>query len=447
MPLGPQLVPDSKYRFSGRKGGQEQPLLSPGLLAGVAIACFVTGCSRPESTRSEPIRPIKTMTVAAGAAPDIRSFPGKVDASKRVELAFQVPGVLINLPVKEGQTVVKGHIIAQLRPDEFQARLQTAQGQLDQATAALDALRLGERPEEQLRRETQERATAAKLANARTEFERYARLLKSSAVSRSEYELAQTAYRVAEEDHQAAVQLLQKGTVGRKEDIDAQEAVVRGLDGRVADARLQLEDSTLRAPYTGVIAQRLVDEGQSITVNKPVVRFQSTGAIDIVVDVPEAVMASDIRSANIVGMVAEISGAPGPKYPVRIKEIAQVADPTTQTFPVRFEMKPASGVTILPGMTATVTVSYRRPGRTANRIFVPISAVCKQDKGVQAVWIVGPDDIVRPRPVKLGAAKEGDVEIIDGLKRGDRVVVAGATFLHAGMKVRDLGDALGGAQL
>jgi RND family efflux transporter MFP subunit len=364
-----------------------------------------------------------------------------------VELAFQVPGVLINLPVKEGQTVVKGHIIAQLRPDEFQARLQTAQGQLDQATAALDALRLGERPEEQLRRETQERATAAKLANARTEFERYARLLKSSAVSRSEYELAQTAYRVAEEDHQAAVQLLQKGTVGRKEDIDAQEAVVRGLDGRVADARLQLEDSTLRAPYTGVIAQRLVDEGQSITVNKPVVRFQSTGAIDIVVDVPEAVMASDIRSANIVGMVAEISGAPGPKYPVRIKEIAQVADPTTQTFPVRFEMKPASGVTILPGMTATVTVSYRRPGRTANRIFVPISAVCKQDKGVQAVWIVGPDDIVRPRPVKLGAAKEGDVEIIDGLKRGDRVVVAGATFLHAGMKVRDLGDALGGAQL
>jgi multidrug resistance efflux pump len=143
------------------------------------------------------------MTVAA--APDIRSFPGKVDASKRLELAFQIPGVLVNLPVKEGQTVVKGEIIAQLRPDEFQARLQTAQGQLDQAKAALEALRLGERPEEQLRRETQERATAAKLASARTEFERYARLLKSSAVSRSEYELAQTPYRVAEEDHQAAV--------------------------------------------------------------------------------------------------------------------------------------------------------------------------------------------------------------------------------------------------
>jgi membrane fusion protein, multidrug efflux system len=445
MARSPQFVPDSKYKCKNVPEDSSQQL--PGWLVSIVLVCFVAGCSRPESTRPEPIRPVKTMTVAAGTAPDTRSFPGRVDASKRVELAFQVAGVLINLPVKEGQTVARGEIIAQLRPDEFQARLETAEGQLDQAKATLDALRLGERPEEQVRRETQERATAARLENARTEFDRYSRLVKTSAVSRSEFELAQTAYRVAQEEHQAAVQLLQKGTAGRKEDIEAQEGVVRGLDGRVADARLQLEDSTLRAPYTGVIAQRLVDEGQSITVNKPVVRFQNTGVVDIVVDVPEAVMASGIRSPNIAGMLAEISGAPGRKYPVRIKEVAQVADPTTQTFPVRFEMKPAPGVTILPGMTATVTASYRRPGRADNRIFVPISAVCKLDNGVQAAWIVGPDETVRPRPVKLGAAKGGDVEVIDGLKRGDRVVVAGATFLHDGMKVRDLGEALGGAQL
>ena len=420
MAHSPQFVLESKHKYLGRNGVQEQPSLRlPGLLTALTLAYFVSGCSRPSPASSEPIRPVKTMIVAAGNASDRRFFPGKVDASKRVELAFQVPGVLVNLPVKEGQIVAKGEIIARLRPDEFQARLETAEGQLDQAKATLDALRLGERPEEQLRRETQERATAARLENARTEFDRYSRLVKSSAVSRSEYELAQTAYRVAQEEHQAAVQLLQKGTVGRKEDIDAQEAVVRGLEGRVADARLQLEDSTLRAPYGGVIAQRLVDEGQSITVNKPVVRFQNTGVVDIVVDVPEAVMAFGIRSPNITGMVAEISGAPGRKYPVRIKEVAQVADPTTQTFPVRFEMKPASGVTILPGMTATVTISYRRPRPEGNRILVPISAVCKQGNGVQTAWVVGPDEIVRPRPVRLGAARGGDVEIVDGLKPGD----------------------------
>ena len=86
------------------------------------------------------------------------------------------------------------------------------------------------------------------------------RLVQTRAVSRSEYELTETAYRVAQEEHRAAVQLLEKGTTARKEDIAAQEAVVRGLTGRVADAKLQLEDSTLRAPYDGVIAQRLVEE-------------------------------------------------------------------------------------------------------------------------------------------------------------------------------------------
>jgi len=405
------------------------------------IIWFSAACSRREPARSEIVRPVKTMTVAAGNEPDTRTFPGRVDASRQVELSFQVPGVLINLPVKEGQKVAKGEILAQLRPDEFEARLETAQGQLDQAKATLAALRLGERPEEQLRREAAERAAAAKVANAKTEFERYARLLRTSAVSQSDYELAQTNYRVAQEEHQAALQLLQKGTAARKEDIDAQEAVVRGLEGRLADAKLQLADSTLRAPYNGVIAQRFVEEGQSIAVNKPVVRLQSTGAIDIVVDVPEAAMASGVRSPNIVSIAAEISGAPGRQYAVGIKEIAQVADPITQTFPVRFEMPSPRDATVLPGMTATVTVSYRR---SRNRILVPISAVCKRDTGEQVVWVLGPDGIVRARPVTMGVARDGDVEILQGLNPGDRIVVAGAVFLREGMKVRDLGNALGG---
>jgi membrane fusion protein, multidrug efflux system len=408
----------------------------------LSIVCLFAACSRQEPDRSDIIRPVKTIIVAGATEPDTHTFPGRVDASRQVELAFQVPGVLVHLPVKEGQSVAKGEIIAQLRRDEFQARLEMAEAQLDQAKANLSALRLGERPEEQFRREAAVRAAAAKFANAKTELQRYARLVQSGAVSQSEYELAQTAYTVAQEEHLAAVQLFQKGTAARREEIKAQEAVVRGLEGRRAEAKLQLTDSTLRAPYDGIIAQRLVEEGQSIPVNTPVVRLQSTGTIDVVVDVPEAIMARDIRSPDITGMAAEIRSASGRHYPVRIKEIAQVADPVTQTFPVRFEMRSPSGVTILPGMTATVTVNYRRPGR--DRILVPISAVCKLDSGEQAVWVLGPDRTVRARPVAMGVARGGDVEILQGLSPGDRIVVAGATFLREGMKVRDLGNALGG---
>jgi RND family efflux transporter MFP subunit len=386
------------------------------------------------------------MVVTAGEGSHTRVFPGKVEAAKRVELAFQVPGLLVKLPVKEGQKVVKGEVIGQLRPDEFQARLKTLQAELDQSRAALQAVRSGERTEERQRREAAVRAALSRLATARAQYERYAELVQTGAGARADFEAAQTAYHVAEEDHKAAVQMLEKSTAGREEDIEAQEAQVRALEGRVVEANLQLEDATLRAPYDGVIARRMVEENQSVRAKDPVVRFQDAEEIEVVVDVPETVMAADLRSADIVRLVAEFSGAPALEFPVQIKEIAQQADPTTQTFQIRVGLQAPSGVQILPGMTARVTATYRRASILGSPILVPLAAVSHDATAEQVVWVLGTEQIVTRRPVKLGAATGDRVEITDGLQPGDRIAVAGVSFLHDGMRVRDLGDALGGEQ-
>jgi membrane fusion protein, multidrug efflux system len=259
----------------------------------VSTLCLVVGCGSQPQT--EPARPVKTMVVGAGNKPQVRSFPGKVEAAKSVELAFQVPGLLIKEPGKEGQKVTRDQVIAQLRQEEFQARVTAAESQLAQAQAALSALKAGERSEEQMRRESNLRAAQAKVGNAKTEYERYSRLLQSSAVSRSDYELAQTTYRIAQEEEQAARQIVEKGAAARSEDVEAQEAVVRGLESRADEARLQLTDSTLRAPYDGVIAQRLVNQGQPVGASTPVVKFQDD-EIDIVMDVPESFMANEMRN-------------------------------------------------------------------------------------------------------------------------------------------------------
>jgi RND family efflux transporter MFP subunit len=386
------------------------------------------------------------MVVAAGDAAQVRSFPGRVEASTRAELAFQVSGLLVKLPVKEGQNVAKGEVIAQLRQDEFLARRQSVQGQLDQARAGLNALRQGERPEERLRREAQVRAAEARLANARTEFERHARLVQRNAVPRADYERAETAYRVAQEDHRAALQILEQGTIARQEDIEAQEAQVRVLESRLVEANLQLEDSTLRVPYDGMIARRFVEEGQNIRAKEPVVQFQDVDEVDIAADVPETVMLAALRSADVIQMTAEISGAPGLEFPVRIREVGQIADPVTQTFQVRVAMKSPPDMNLLPGMTARVTLAYRRANILGDRILVPISAVFKDPAGEQVAWLIEPDQTVSRRPVKIGEVTGGQIEIVDGLQPGDRIAVAGVTVLRQGMKVRDLGDALGGGQ-
>src|SRR5262249_10286712 len=153
-------------------------------------------------------------------------------------------------------------VIAQLRQEEFQARLAALQGQLDRARADLLASRSGVRPEERLRLESQVRSARAQLTNARAEVGRSAQLLRSGTISRVEFDRAETAYHVAQENYQDALQRLEQGTVGRAEDIQAREAEVRGLEGRVVELNIQLQDSTLRAPYDGVIAQRFVEQGQ-----------------------------------------------------------------------------------------------------------------------------------------------------------------------------------------
>ena len=386
------------------------------------------------------------MVVAAGEDSHVRTFPGRVEASNKVELAFQVPGLLVSLPIREGQNIAKNDVIAQLRQDEFQARLKALQGQLDAARADLQALRAGVRPEERLRLEAQVRAANAELVNARTQFGRTSQLVRNRAIPRVEHDRAETSYHVAQENYKAARQTLEQGTIAREEEIWAKEAEVRGLENRVVEANLQLEDSTLRAPYDGVIAQRFVEEGQNIRANDRVVMFQDVNEIDIAVDIPETVMAADIRSADILQMVAEFSAAPGLQFPVHIKEVAQRADPVTQTFTVRVALKAPPDLNLLPGMTATVTMTYRRASILGGRILVPIAAVFQDSTGTQVAWVIGPDGKVVRAPVKLGAVTGGSIEILEGLQPGDRIAVAGVSFLRDGMKVRDMGDALGGAQ-
>lgn len=419
-----------------------RPLRAVVVLCGLVV---ITGCGGSKALPPEVVRPVKTVLVTPGGQLQTRTFPGTVDASRQVELAFQVPGLIVDLPVKEGQRVSKGEVIARLRPDEFEARLKSLQGQLTQSRAVLRGLLAGERPEERLRREAQVRAAEARLENARAEYDRNARLFRNSVITQGSYDQALTAYNVAVEELQSARQFLDIGMTAREEDVEAAKGQVQGLEGQVVEAQLRLQDATLVAPYDGVIARRLVDQNQNVQAKQPVVQFQDVEEIDVIVDVPETVMAADLKTADIVDMTASFSGAPGRQFPVRVREIAQVADATTQTFQVRVAMQAPPDVRILPGMTATAAMTYQRAAVLGTPVMLPAAAIMQADSGKQVAWVVAPEGTVHARPVELGMAVGNQIEVTSGLEPGDRVAVAGVRFLREGMRVRDLGDALGAA--
>jgi RND family efflux transporter MFP subunit len=415
-----------------------------GKIISLSLFCILSGCSRKSAAPPEVVRPVKTIVLTSGGELQSRTFSGRAQASQEAELTFQTSGRLVRFPVREGQRVARGDLIAQLRQEEFETRKRTLQSQLEQGRIALRTLQAGVRPEERLKLEASARAAEARLTNATAQHERFSELIKSQAVSRAEFEAMETSYRIAQEDVEAAQQKLKLSATGRTEDVEAQEAGIRGLEEQVREAQIQLQDSTIRAPFDGVIAQRFVEQNQNISPQQPIARLQNADEMDVAVDVPESIMGSGLTADRIVKIIAEFTAAPGVRFPVSVREMAQVADPVTQTFRIRGSMKARPGAAVLPGMTAAVTLTYRRGAEFDNRLLVPISAVCKQESsGKQVVWVVGEDQIVKSRPVRIGEANDGQVEVVDGLRSGERIAVAGVSFLREGMEVRDLGSALG----
>jgi len=90
-----------------------------------------SGCGKKEEpVVREVIRPVKIMTVTSGVEAVSAEYPGRVRASQRVDLAFQVSGPLIQLPVEEGQVVKKGQLIARILPRDFKTDLDKARAHL-----------------------------------------------------------------------------------------------------------------------------------------------------------------------------------------------------------------------------------------------------------------------------------------------------------------------------
>ncbi len=109
--------------------------VSAGLVAALAISILLAGCAREEPPEPAPVvKPVKTM-IRGTAEISGRSFPGRVEATNQVDLAFRVGGPLIEFPIREGQFVRKGQLVARIDPRDFQIRLNAAKADFERAEA------------------------------------------------------------------------------------------------------------------------------------------------------------------------------------------------------------------------------------------------------------------------------------------------------------------------
>jgi RND family efflux transporter MFP subunit len=354
------------------------------LLSASIPALLLLACSEPPPPVVEKVsRPVKTLLIEAPDTGGVRNFPARIDAADKAELAFRVPGKVQKLLVKEGDRVDEGQLVAELDPKDFQIVVNDRQATYD---------------------------------NAKKNFER-------------------------------AKELIEKGNISRM-DYDRLEAEFRNATAALNSARQDLSYTKLEAPFKGLIAKRYIQQFEEVQAKQVVLDLQNVNALDVKFDVPESLIRgiradADERAKRReeIKITASFEGMPGREFPLRFKEVATKADSQTQTFEVTYLMDRVETGTILPGMTASVTVDMSRYIDEEPVFTVPVSAIVGDYKLDPRAWVVDEATMtVRPQPVKVGRMLRDTIEVLDGLEPGLRIVTAGTPFLVEGMKVTLMQD-------
>jgi len=339
---------------------------------------YIAGCGEKEKEKPAPlVRPVKISTVKGFSTGEF-TFPATVDAGRKLVMSFRVSGRLSQLPVKEGDDVKKGQLIARLDPKDYQIALEQARAEYDKAEA---------------------------------DYKRYQKLYERNAVPRADLDLYRSKRDVAKAKLDEAKTNLSytylrapfAGQIGNRYvenfmDVKAQDPIVDLNDNSTVEIKVNLPENLI-IPFR--------DSAEKLDIKK-FAEFEVQGTVKT--------------------------------YPIKIKEIASRADPQTQTFQVTFQMPQPKDIKLLPGMTATVrlVVSMKEGVKIDIPITVPAIAVVGDEGSGNFVWIVDKETMtVHKQPVKVGEMHgTGEITILEGLKGGEIIITAGLSQLEEGMKVR-----------
>ena len=414
--------------------------------AGAGISLLVLLVLSPscaeELTQPKVVKPVKTAVFGGSGLSETRSFPGTVQAAQQARLSFRVAGPLIELPLFEGQEVKRGSVLARIDPRDFRTNLRNLEARVADLKAQYQAMQSA-RPEDIRAVEASLTGAQARLLEAEATLRRYRRLYENDNVAKAEYDQRRASRDVAEADVRAAAETLNVAREGaRPEDLQAMEARIRAMEADQARARDQLEDTTLRAPYDGIVAEVYTENFEFIQAQQQVLSLQDITIVEVVAQIPEVLVAQAKGSgAAEPDLIAHFEGLPGQEFPARLTEIAGQADPVTRTYAVTLQVAQPEEGNILAGMTAEI--SSRKPLREQTASTLPVSAVVPGIQGGYYVWVVDEDSMeTRQVTVEVGDLTRDRAIVLGGLEVGDLVITAGASAISAGQQVRLISDEL-----
>lgn len=343
----------------------------------------------------------------AGAA-SVLDASGYVVARRQATVASKITGRLVEVSVDEGMSVKDGQILARLDDANARHALELAEAQRVASESTL-------------------REIEVRLRDAEIDLSRIRRLVTAGVDSQSSLDGAQ-----AERD----------SLVAR---LDATRAEVKVTEREVAVRRQDLEDTLIRAPFDGVAISKDAQPGEIVSPVSAGGGFTRTG-IGTIVDMTSLEIEVDVNEAFIQRVrpdqpvQATLQAYPDWKIPAHVITTVPAADRQKATVRVRIAFNALGDPRILPDMGVKVAFQAEANAEAAERprLLVPERALRREREG--AVVFVVREDRVERRAVAVGGTAGDDVEVLSGLRVGDRIVLDPPTELSDGSRVRLRGN-------
>lgn len=210
----------------------------------------------------------------------------------------------------------------------------------------------------------------------------------------------------------------------------------------VARAQKAVEDTKLRAPFSGIVARIDVENFANVQAKQVVLVVENAARFEVTADIPEqdaARMPPELSLAERTVRVRpeiELTALDGRTFPATFTELSTTADPKTRTFAATFSFENPGDVSVATGMTANVRVFVPDELVGETGLLIPSVAVGADPSGAPIVWVISPDTMAADaRPVTLGEVTGDRVRVRSGLAGDEWIALSGVAFLADGMVV------------
>jgi membrane fusion protein, multidrug efflux system len=389
-------------------------------LAAILIASFsiaAAGCGtesttvKAEAKAEAPV--IDAAQVESRAIDRYLRVTGSLVADEQAEVSAEAAGRVVTVPVERGSHVAQGAVLARISATETSAQLQEAEANAAQIEARL-GLSAGQAFDP--KRVPDAMNAKASLDLAEAEFGRIKSLLDQKVVSQSEYDQRRAQVDVARQQFQVAQNVAEQSYRS-----------LQAAQARIELARKAQADTTIRAPFSGLVAERVVSVGDYVTRGAHVVTIVRVDPMRVELTIPEQAVAL-VKTGQPVQIA--VDAYPGETFSAKVRFVSPSLRTDQRALTVEAIAANPDG-RLKPGLFATAMI--QQPVSTP-ALLVPATAI-ETVAGTSRAYVIK-NDKVEERIVTVGETVGQQVEITSGLAKDDTVAVAPKGHLSDGLEVR-----------